>query len=78
MTVTLEEAQTDLGGLIRRLSPGDLLTITDGNRPVARLWAVPPASHGELRPPPGLLKGMIKIPENDDDEHLKDFEEYMR
>ena len=29
-----------------------------------------------LRPPPGLLKGAIIILE-DDDEHLKDFEEYM-
>jgi antitoxin (DNA-binding transcriptional repressor) of toxin-antitoxin stability system len=77
MTVTLAQAQAELGDLIRRLAPGDLLTITDGDRAVARLWAVPAAGHGELRPPPGLLKGMIEIPEDDDDEHLKDFEEYM-
>lgn len=30
-----------------------------------------------LRREPGLLKGMITILQ-DDDEHLKDFEEYMR
>jgi hypothetical protein len=29
-----------------------------------------------LRPPPGLGKGYITIV-SDDDEHLKDFEEYM-
>ena len=29
-----------------------------------------------LRPPPGLGKGFITVV-SDDDEHLKDFEEYM-
>ena len=76
MTVTLTQAQADLAGLIRRLSPGDILFITDGDRTVARLMAEPPPTPG-LRPPPGLLKGAIVILE-DDDEHLKDFEEYMR
>jgi antitoxin (DNA-binding transcriptional repressor) of toxin-antitoxin stability system len=76
MTVTLAEAQADLAGLIRRLPPGEELVITEGGRPVAKLGAVPPASAG-FRPPPGLLKGAIVILE-EDDEHLKDFEEYMR
>lgn len=75
MTVTLTEAQADLAGLIRRLPPGGQLVITENDRPVARLTAEPPAPGG-LRPPPGLLKGAIVILE-DDDEHLKDFEEYM-
>jgi antitoxin (DNA-binding transcriptional repressor) of toxin-antitoxin stability system len=75
MTVTLAQAQADLAGLIRRLSPGDELLITENDRTVARLTAVPPPS--PKRREPGLLKGMITIVE-DDDEHLKDFEEYMQ
>ena len=75
MTVTLKEAQADLAGLIHRLPPGEQLVITEDDRPVARLTAEPPPTPG-LRPPPGLLKGAIIILE-DDDEHLKDFEEYM-
>lgn len=74
MTVTLAQAQTDLAGLIHRLRPGEQLVITENDRPVARLTAEPPPG---LRPPPGLLKGAIVILE-DDDEHLKDFAEYMR
>jgi antitoxin (DNA-binding transcriptional repressor) of toxin-antitoxin stability system len=75
MTVTLKEAQADLAGLIRRLPPGGQLVITENDRPVATLTAAPPAP--PQRPGPGLAKGMITILE-DDDEHLKDFEEYMR
>ena len=74
MSVTLTQAQADLANLIRRLAPGEQLVITENDRPVARLTAEPPAG---LRPPPGLLKGAIEIVE-DDDEHLKDFAEYMR
>ncbi|HVK18373.1 MAG TPA: hypothetical protein VM533_15665 [Fimbriiglobus sp.] len=74
MTVTLKEAQTDLAALIHRLPPGEELVITENDRPVARLTAESPTPG--LRPPPGLLKGAIIILE-DDDEHLKDFEEYM-
>lgn len=77
MTATLSEAQADLAGLIRRLTPSELLTITDGDRVIARLWAVPQPNPDALRPPPGLLKGAIEILQ-DDDEHLKDFGEYMR
>ena len=75
MTVTLTEAQADLAGLIRRLPPGGQVVITDGGRPVATLTAAPPAP--PQRREPGLWKGKLTIL-SDDDEHLKDFEEYMR
>ena len=75
MTVTLKQAQAELADLIHRLPPGEPLVITEDDRPVARLTAEPPAQLP--RRVPGLLKGMITIVE-DDDEHLKDFEEYMR
>lgn len=75
MTVTLTQAQADLAGLIRRLSPGDILFITDGDRTVARLTAEPPPPTTPREP--GILKGKLVILEDDDD-HLKDFGEYMR
>lgn len=75
MTVSLTQAQADLAGLIRRLSPGEQLVITENDQPVARLTAEPPPP--PKRREPGLWKGKLTIL-SDDDEHLKDFEEYMR
>lgn len=72
MTVSLQQAQVELADLIYRLAPGEQLVITEGDRPIARLTTEPPSARRE----PGLLKGMITIIE-DDDEHLKDFTEYM-
>jgi prevent-host-death family protein len=73
-TVTIEEAQAKLSELIHKLIPGEEVIITENNQPVAKLvseWlGVRP------RPEPGLGKGMITIVA-DDDEHLKDFAEYM-
>jgi prevent-host-death family protein len=71
-TITLEEAQRRLAEIIDQLPPGQEVVITRDNRPVARLV-------GEKRPPrpgPGLGKGMLTIV-SDDDEHLKDFAEYL-
>jgi len=74
-TISVEEAQAHLKELIGKLAPGEELVITDNQQPVAKLVGHPlPASR--LRPPPGLGKGMITIV-SDDDEHLRDFAEYM-
>jgi antitoxin (DNA-binding transcriptional repressor) of toxin-antitoxin stability system len=75
-TITLEEAQAHLRELIGKLVPGEELVITDNQRPVARLVGERPQPKPGLRPPPGLGKGFITVL-SDDDEHLKDFEEYM-
>jgi antitoxin (DNA-binding transcriptional repressor) of toxin-antitoxin stability system len=48
--------------------------ITENNQPVAKLVSEKPQVR--QRPGPGLCKGMITIVA-DDEEHLKDFEEYM-
>ena len=72
-TITLEEAQSHLAEIIEKLSPGEEVLLTWNNHPVARLISEP----GEKpRPVPGRGKGMLTIVSEDDD-HLKDFAEYM-
>ncbi len=73
-TVTIQEAQAKLPELIHQLMPGDEVVITENNQPVAKLVSEKPPVR--QRPGPGLCKGMITIVA-DDDEHLKDFAEYM-
>ena len=74
--ITIEEAQAKLPDLIHNLTPGDEVVITENNQPVAKLVSELPKPKTGLRPPPGLGKGFITIV-SDDDEHLKDFAEYM-
>jgi antitoxin (DNA-binding transcriptional repressor) of toxin-antitoxin stability system len=62
--------------LIHQLAPGEEVIITENQQPVAKLVNQPPKPKSGLRPPPGLGKGFITIIA-DDDEHLKDLEEYM-
>jgi antitoxin (DNA-binding transcriptional repressor) of toxin-antitoxin stability system len=75
-TVTIKEAQAKLPDLIHTLKPGDELLIVEDGLPVAKLMSQSqnPAIHA--RPGPGLCKGLITIVA-DDDEHLRDFTEYM-
>jgi len=73
-TVTIEEAQAKLTELISRLNPGEVIVITQNQQPVARLVGERPS---ERKPRvPGNCKGMITFA-IEDEEHLKDFEEYM-
>jgi antitoxin (DNA-binding transcriptional repressor) of toxin-antitoxin stability system len=72
-TVTLEEAQSHLAEIIDRLTPGEEVVILRGNKPVARLSSTP---EEEPRPLPGRGRGMLTIL-SEDDEHLKDFAEYL-
>jgi prevent-host-death family protein len=72
--VTIQEAQAKLLDLIHKLMPGEEVLITENNQPVARLVSEKPPVR--QRPGPGLCQGMITIVA-DDEEHLKDFEEYM-
>jgi len=73
-TVTLEEAQARLPDLIEHLAPGAELVITRNQQPIARLLAEENAARKPRKA--GNCKGMLTIVA-DDDEHLKDFEEYM-
>lgn len=72
-TITLRDAQSHLAEIIDQLPPGAEVLITRDNRPVARIIAEPM----EIPcPVPGRGKGMLTIVA-EDDEHLRDFAEYM-
>jgi antitoxin (DNA-binding transcriptional repressor) of toxin-antitoxin stability system len=74
MTVSIEQAQLALKELIDKTSRGETVVITENHQPVAELRSISPA-----KPAPkfGSCKGMLKIIA-DDEEHLKDFAEYMK
>jgi antitoxin (DNA-binding transcriptional repressor) of toxin-antitoxin stability system len=73
-TVTVEQAQAGLADLIEQAQPGQEILITRGDRPVARLTVEAPAKRQPRRP--GNCRGMLTIVA-DDEEHLKDFAEYV-
>jgi antitoxin (DNA-binding transcriptional repressor) of toxin-antitoxin stability system len=74
MTISLQDAQARLPDIIHRLAAGQEVEIIEGNQIVARLVGESRALG--TRPGPGLARGMITIVADDDD-HLKDFAEYM-
>jgi antitoxin (DNA-binding transcriptional repressor) of toxin-antitoxin stability system len=73
-TVTLEEAQADLAKLIKQLHPGEEIIITHGQKAVARLRAEELPKRKPRQP--GNCQGLMTIVADDED-HLKDFAEYM-
>ena len=75
-TIAVEDIKLTLPELLDSLTPGDEVILTRNQQTIAKLVAEQPKQHPKQRPGPGLCKGMITII-SDDDEHLKDFEEYM-
>jgi len=72
--LSLAEAQARLPELIRGLAPGEEVVITDNSRPVARVVAEPAPTRQPRKA--GSAKGILTIV-CEDDEHLRDFAEYM-
>lgn len=72
-TIELEAAQASLGELIAGLEADGEVVIVKDHKPVAKLV---PTSQVRQPRKAGNCKGMITIVA-EDDEHLKDFEEYM-
>lgn len=75
MTLTLTQAQADLSDLVHRLPAGEVVEIVENGQTVAKLTieaVAPPTANPRV---PGIWKGFVTIVE--DDEHLKDFKEYM-
>ena len=83
-TVSLQEAQANLAELVHRLSPGDGVTITEDDRPVARLIVPFVAPTYPIRPRPpvtgvpkaGSCEGLFVVPD-DFKEPLEEMREYM-
>ncbi len=73
-TITIEETQTNLKELIDQVTAGQEIIITRNQQPIVRLKGEPVKKRQPRKA--GNCIGMIKIV-SDDDEHLKDFEEYM-
>lgn len=73
-SVTIEEAQANLPQLLASLAAGQAIQIVDRGRPIARLIGEDTAP----RPPrqPGSVVGQLFIVA-EDEEHLRDFAEYM-
>lgn len=74
-TVTLEEAQAKLPELVAGLASGEEIVITQDQKPVAKLVGQKPAGRKPRKA--GSAKGKLIILQ-EDEEHLKDFEEYMQ
>jgi len=73
-TVTVEEAQLNLKNLIQQVAAGQEIIITENQQPMAMLVSAPTTKRQPRKA--GSAKGRLMIIQ-DDDEHLKDFEEYM-
>jgi antitoxin (DNA-binding transcriptional repressor) of toxin-antitoxin stability system len=74
-SLTIQEAQAQLPDLIRGLSPGDEVVLTDNDRPMARLVSATARSRQPRRP--GTLRGTVLYMAPDFDAPLEDFKEYM-
>jgi antitoxin (DNA-binding transcriptional repressor) of toxin-antitoxin stability system len=73
-TITVEETQISLKDLIDQVIAGQEIIITRNQQPVVKLKGEPVKKRQPRKA--GNCIGMIKIV-SDDDEHLKDFEEYI-
>lgn len=74
MTATMEDVQARLPEILDALAPGEQVIITRNGKPVATLVVRGIADRKPRRA--GIAKGMLVV-HSDDDEHLKDFAEYM-
>lgn len=72
--ITMKEAQAQLPELVARLSEGETIVITQDQKPVARLVREPSVTRKPRKA--GSAKGKLIILQ-EDDEHLKDFKEFM-
>jgi antitoxin (DNA-binding transcriptional repressor) of toxin-antitoxin stability system len=83
-TLPLSDAQANLTEIVAGMTPGEELVLTADGQPVAVVtrpprakWPCQPGTAAERKPrQPGSAKGVLVILQ-EDDEHLKDFAEYM-
>ena len=70
ITIDLEHEERPLGELVEQTLGGTEIVITKGDRPVARLVAIPARTPRQF----GSARGLIEIAD-DFDEPLQDFQE---
>ncbi len=83
-TTTLQDAQAQLAELIHQLNPGDAITITENEVPVAQLVRIPVMPQRPPRPRPpvtgipkaGRWQGKLIVPPNFK-EPLEELREYV-
>jgi antitoxin (DNA-binding transcriptional repressor) of toxin-antitoxin stability system len=74
LQVNIHEAKTQLSKLIQAAVNGKQVIIARGNKPIVRLEVLPEArSHRKI----GNAKGLILSMDDDFDEPLNDFKDYM-
>ena len=74
LQVNIHEAKTQLSKLIQAALNGKQVIIAKGNKPVVRLEVLPEAKSERKI---GNAKGLILSMDDDFDEPLEDFKEYM-
>jgi len=70
--VSLEKAEHELRELIRGLTGGSEIVISQNDRPIARLVGIAPSSERTL----GTMAGTVTYMSDDFDAPLEDFQEY--
>jgi antitoxin (DNA-binding transcriptional repressor) of toxin-antitoxin stability system len=74
-TITVEEAQAQLAQLIENLQPGEVITITRDEKPLARLTGAEVAAKAPRKL--GTLRGTVLSIAPDFDAPLDEFADYM-
>ena len=74
LQVNIHEAKTQLSKLIQAALNGKQVIIAIGNKPVVRLEVLPEARNNRII---GHARGLIHSMDDDFDEPLEDFKEYM-
>lgn len=75
--VSIEDAESRLRDIIRQLSPGEELVITENKLPIAKLVGQQSSPKMSQRPGPGLCAGEITYMAPDFDAPLEEMKEYM-
>jgi antitoxin (DNA-binding transcriptional repressor) of toxin-antitoxin stability system len=71
ITIDLEKEKSPLGDLVEQLLVGVEIVLTKGERPVAKLVAIPPRAARQF----GSARGLIELGE-DFDKPLEDFRDW--
>ena len=71
--IPIEQAATQLSGLVHAMRPGDEIVLTDNNLPIARIL---PVAFPQPRTA-GTCRGMLEILSDDAADALGEFQDYL-